>query len=102
LGIISENTRIRSVKMAEIIPKYTSPKSLVAWAPAPAAPTVWAMVLRDSMAARGLSISSLKLRHRDANLGRLSSRLARYVGVRDNRVASSSEQRNETPSARLI
>ena len=50
LGIISESTRIKRVRMADISPKYCSPKILMDSAPTPAEPMVWAMVLSERMA----------------------------------------------------
>src|SRR5690606_33464162 len=61
-GMISENIRIAMVKTAEIHPKYSSPKTKTACAPTPAAPTVWAIVLKESIAAKGLSILDLRSR----------------------------------------
>ena len=58
-GIISENTKIRIVNIADTIPKDSSPNSLVAAAPTPAAPIVCAMVFSDRIAATGPSISVL-------------------------------------------
>ena len=55
LGMISESTRIRSVRMTEITPKYSSPKSFIDSAPTPAEPMVWAMVLSERIAPTGRS-----------------------------------------------
>lgn len=55
LGIISESTRIKRVRMADISPKYCSPKILMDSAPTPAEPMVWAMVLSERMAPTGRS-----------------------------------------------
>ena len=41
--------------MADISPKYSSPKILIDSAPTPAEPMVWAMVLSDRMAPTGRS-----------------------------------------------
>lgn len=54
-GIISESTRMSSVRMAEMMPKYSSPNSFIDSAPTPAEPMVWAMVLSESIAPTGLS-----------------------------------------------
>ena len=53
--MISESTRMRSVRIAEIIPKYSSPKSFMDSAPTPAEPMVWAMVLSERIAPTGRS-----------------------------------------------
>ena len=53
--MISEITRINSVRMADINPKYSSPKSFIDSAPTPAEPMVWAMVLSERMAPTGRS-----------------------------------------------
>lgn len=58
LGTISEPNRISRVMTAENTPNQASPNTIVAWAPAPMAPTVWAMVLRVRMAASDRSRSS--------------------------------------------
>ena len=55
-GIISENTNTSIVSIADTIPNDEEPKTLTASAPTPAAPIVWATVLRDNIAANGLSI----------------------------------------------
>lgn len=39
-GMISESTRINRVRMAEMMPKYSSPKSFIDSAPTPAEPMV--------------------------------------------------------------
>ena len=54
-GMISERTKINSVRMADMSPKYSSPKSLIDSAPTPADPMVCAMVLRERMAPTGRS-----------------------------------------------
>ena len=54
-GMISESTRINRVRMAEMMPKYSSPKSFIDSAPTPAEPMVWAMVLSERMAPTGRS-----------------------------------------------
>ena len=59
LGMISENTKIRMVRIAEITPKYSAPNTFVASAPTPAAPIVCAIVFRQRMAEIGRSIFSL-------------------------------------------
>ena len=56
-GMISDRTSINSVRTAENIASDASPKTIAACAPAPAAPTVWATVLRLRIAARGRSTS---------------------------------------------
>ena len=73
LGTISENTRIRMVIMADIIPNQWSPVRRVAWWPTAAAPRVFAMVLRDRMADRGRSGSCLNFIKRAAFLSPSSS-----------------------------
>lgn len=55
LGMISDNTRIRRVRTADISPKYSSPKSFIDSAPTPAEPMVCAMVLSERMAPTGRS-----------------------------------------------
>lgn len=55
LGMISESTRINSVRIADIIPKYSSPKILIDSAPTPAEPMVCAIVLSDRIAPTGRS-----------------------------------------------
>ena len=54
-GMISESTSINNVRIAEIMPKYCSPKSLIDSAPTPAEPMVWAMVLSERIAPTGRS-----------------------------------------------
>lgn len=54
-GMISESTRINSVRMADISPKYSSPKSFIDSAPTPAEPMVCAMVLSERIAPTGRS-----------------------------------------------
>ena len=61
LGMISERTRMSIVRM---MAKTVSPllsEMTSHWAPAPAAPMVWAMVLRVRMADRGVSTFSFIL-----------------------------------------
>ena len=58
LGIISEKIRIQNVKPTDITATVSEPKTCRVWAPTPAAPTVFAIVLIVKIAARGLLISS--------------------------------------------
>ena len=99
LGMISETKRIRSVRTAEVTASTSDPQRRCASAPTPAAPTVWAMVLRLRIAARGRSMCNLSARTRAPTLGRSCSSLARWDGVMLRSAASRIEQRNETPSA---
>ncbi len=82
-------------------PTYASPNTFVAWAPAPAAPTVCAIVLRLRMADSGRSMLSF----RALSLGPVEppfrSRTARYEGVTLSNTASRIEHRKETARARL-
>src|SRR5690606_30322888 len=59
LGMISEKTRIIRVKSPDTAPTEISSKTISACAPTPAAPTVWDIVLRESIAERGRSILDL-------------------------------------------
>ena len=55
LGMISESTKINNVRIADINPKYSSPKSFIDSAPTPAEPMVCAMVLSERIAPTGRS-----------------------------------------------
>ena len=61
-------------KRIETSPNHSLPNSLVASIPTPAEPMVLAMVLRERMAASGLSVSVLKVRMSCADLAPSSSR----------------------------
>ena len=67
-GMISENTRISIVIMADTSPNHSLPKIIVAWRPTPAAPIVLAMVFSESIAAIGLSMFCLSLLNLAASL----------------------------------
>ena len=58
-----------SVRSAEKTPSEALPKTAAACAPAPAAPMVWATVLRLRMAASGRSTSDLRPLRRSATTG---------------------------------
>ena len=58
-GTISAKTRISRVTMILTSPNHSEPNKIVACLPTPAEPMVFAMVLRESMAARGFSVSVL-------------------------------------------
>ena len=57
--MISERIRIKSVKIADTIPKEGRPNILLASAPTPAAPIVCATVFKAKIADKGLSIFCL-------------------------------------------
>ena len=94
-GIISEKTRIRMVIIAETSPNHSLPKTMVACLPTPAAPRVLAIVLRESIAAIGRSMSSFIFSINFAFLSP-SSTLAemKEIGV-DISTDSRREQRND-------
>ena len=99
LGMISDKTRIRIVSTAEIIPKYTSPKTLTASAPTPAEPTVWAMVFKERMAEIGLSISCFKRFINGAFFApSCSFMVMKETGV-ERRTASRTEHKKDTDNA---
>ena len=100
LGIISEKTNIKSVRMAEIIPKYKSPNILVACAPTPAAPIVCAIVFKVSIADNGLSIFFFNLIKVVADLLPFSSFTIRKDIDVESKTDSIIEHRNETNKAR--
>ncbi len=78
---------------------HSSPKMIRTWAPTPAAPMVWAMVLRVRIAASGRSrLSFIRSRVTPIFLPRSMSRTTCDRGS-ERMAASSREQRNETPSA---
>ena len=68
LGIISENTRIRTVMTADAMPTAELPYILPTSAPIAEAPIVLAMVLRIRMAESGRSVSLLYSLRRMAGL----------------------------------
>ena len=97
-GMISEKTSMSRVRIIEAAVNQLFPS----WwnsAPTPAAPTVCATVLSVRIAASGESISSLRLRSRWPLLR--PSRESRSMNDQlvESSTASSSEQRNDTPSA---
>ncbi len=88
-----------TVSTAEMMPKYSSPKTLTASAPTPAAPIVWAMVFSERIAEMGLSISCFCRMSSGAYLAPSCSFMAMNdMGV-ESRTASRIEQRNEMASA---
>ena len=99
LGIISESTRMSRVRMAEIIPKYASPKTFTDSDPTPAAPIVWATVFRVRMAATGRSTFVLYFIMSDADFApSLFFIEMNDTGVESN-TASRTEHMNDTVSA---
>ena len=98
--MISENTRMSRVTTALPMATDPEPKMTRICAPTPAAPTVWAMVLSVRIAARGRSmLAFIRLSRSPLALPSLASSSTCDCGT-DRMPASSSEQRNETPSAR--
>ena len=89
-----------TVSAADTRPKYVSPHSTVAWAPTPAAPTIFAIVLSVSMEDSGLLISSLNFFSNLAFL--LPCASLALTNDRDTEKSTDSviEQRNETDSAK--
>lgn len=53
LGMISERTRMSKVRVTAKTVSPVSPEMAIHWAPAPAAPMVWAMVFSVRIADRG-------------------------------------------------
>ena len=99
LGIISENINISIVVMAETSPNHSFPNIRVVCLPTPAAPIVLAMVLRDRIAAIGLSISVFSFMNNSAFLSPSSSLiLIKETGV-DINTDSSSEHKKEIANA---
>ncbi len=99
LGMISEKNRISSVSTAEAIARISEPQIPCAWAPTPAAPTVWAIVFRLRIAASGRSTSAFMAASRALTAGRSSRSRAMNAGVTLSSTASSTEQRKEKPRA---
>jgi hypothetical protein len=100
LGIISEKIRIASVRIAEITPKYASPKIMEACAPTPAAPIVCAIVFKDKIAERGLSILLLRFRKVVARLDPSSSLTFKNVSEEESKTDSIIEHKKDTNKAR--
>ena len=99
-GIISVITKIKIVKIADIIPKEASPNILTACAPTPAAPTVCATVFNDNIADKGLSILVFKSINGFAQVFPFSClTIKKDCGV-ERSTDSIIEQRNETKRAR--
>src|SRR5690625_407295 len=98
--MISEKIRMANVTSAAAMVTDAWPKTTWAWAPTPAAPKVWAMVLRLKMAASGRSMSCLSRRRRRPVRLPLSSSTAIWAGVMLKSAASRMEHKNETPTAR--
>ena len=85
---------------AEKRPNQALPKTAVAFAPDPMAPTVCAIVFRVKMAANDRSTFSCFCRFsRAASLGRSFLSPAINEGVMLSRTASATEQRNEKTNA---
>jgi hypothetical protein len=100
LGIISVITSISSVKHADTTPKYASPNTFAACAPTPAAPTVCAIVLSESIADNGMSTFSLYFMSMAADLlPLLAFAISEEIGI-DNNIASVMEHKNEVNSAK--
>ena len=106
LGITSDKIRIASVmkpainasQLISVKPntvRELDPKIVDACDPTPIAPTVCAIVFKVRIAARGLSISSLKLTRSLAINVSSCSWIPTYAGVMLNRTASKIEQRKE-------
>ena len=99
-GMISEMTSTSSVSTADVAPTQALPKTTIDWAPTPAAPTVWAMVLSVRMAASGRSIVCLNRRRRRPARFPVRAITSASETVSVSRTASHSEHRNDTPIAR--
>ena len=99
LGMISVITSIKIVSIAETIANEASPNNLIASAPTPAAPIVWATVFRDKIADRGLSICVLNFRNEFAHFSLSLIVIKKDCGV-DRRTDSVSEHIKETNNAR--
>jgi len=97
--MISEKMRMRIVVIAETNPNHWLPKASSTCWPTPAAPMVWAMVLRLSMAAMALALSCLYFLNKVAGLNPSSSRMVIYDNGVDMSTASNMEQRNDTDNA---
>ena len=76
-------------------------EKVTAWAPTPAAPMVWAKVLRIWMLEMDSSRFSLTSCRALARRGWRVSSLATKPGMTDNRTASRTEQRKDTPIAMI-
>jgi hypothetical protein len=100
--MISVKTRIASVRAAAKMASPVLPEIRAYSAPAPAAPMVWAMVLRVRIAESGRSMSALSASMRTAHLWPFCLALLMAAGVSVSSAASSREQMNETPSARAM
>ena len=101
-GMISLKNRMAKVRTAENRPIQASPNTCAAWAPAPAAPPVCAIVLSDKIAASGSSMLSFNLRSLLASSGLRCSIATMYPGVTLSSTASMMEHRNDTPMASAI
>ena len=88
------------VSVADTTPKYASPHIAVACAPTPAAPTILAMVLNDSMDDNGRSIFSFNFFSDLERLLPLTSKVLTKETDTDSNVDSAIEQRNEIESAK--
>ena len=99
LGTISEMIRIARVSTAEITPNQRLPKISVASAPAPAAPTVWAMVLSVRIAEMGCSMRPRRASMRRPEGRPASASTCRCESGTDSSTASHMEHRNEMESA---
>ena len=99
LGKISENIKIRTVNIADTTPNDSEPNTFAACAPTIAAPAVLAIVLRESMAASGLSTLPLKrAKRRTPFLGEFSL-IFTNVGVALSNTLSISEHIKEMSNA---
>jgi len=88
------------VSVADTTPKYASPHIAVACAPTPAAPTILAMVLKDSMDDKGRSMFSFNFFSDLARLFPLISKVLTNETDTDSKVDSAIEQRKEIESAK--
>ncbi len=98
--MISETTRISTVRIAEITLTGMFRKTTIAWAPTPAAPKVWATVFRMRIAASARLRFSRRRSQAPAPLAPASFMRSMKVRRTLSSTASKTEQANETPSAR--
>ena len=99
-GMISEKTRMSTVRPAENHPRAASPNCAAAIAPTLAAPAVLAMVLTVRIAEMGLSMSCLYFFKRSAVFEPSSSfMVTKDIGV-ESKDASSTEQVNDAKTTK--
>ena len=99
LGMISDKYNMARVSKTAISVSQRAPNTFDAWAPTPAAPIVWAKVLRIRILEMDLSRLSLTSFSTRPRRGLGSSWLSMNAGVTDSSTASRTEHKKETPIA---